>query len=301
LDYVACIQKSIDYIEENLKLEVALNDCAREAGFSVYHYYQVFGAYVGLPVMEYVRKRRLAWALTELKQGLRIIDVALDFGFGSERAFSRAFKKQYGLSPGKYRVLIDSSSPPAKLVLKSFHQNNIYGGVVMEPKFVKKEAFKVAGYEIKTTNVGRVNYQVLPEFWSRYFSQNWGKVLHEKIKPISHAELGICFPGGLEEGEFSYVIGVEVADFSGVPEGLFKGEVPAATYAVFTSPPAEREGNQLPKSVQGTWDYIYASWFPGSGYEFDDKSRVDFELYNEPSLGDHGIQADIYVPVVKKR
>ena len=171
----------------------------------------------------------------------------------------------------------------------------------MEPKFVQKAAFKVAGYELKTTNVDKVNYQVLPEFWNRYFAENWGKVLHDKIKPVSHAELGICFPGGLEEGEFSYVIGVEVADFDGAPEGLFKGEVPAATYAVFTSPPAEREGYQFSKAIQGTWDYIYASWFLGSGYEFDDHSRIDFELYDERSMGDHGIQADIYIPVVKKR
>jgi AraC family transcriptional regulator len=196
---------------------------------------------------------------------------------------------------------MDGGAVPAKLVLKSFRQNKIDGGVIMEPKLIKKAAFKVAGFETKTTNVGGVNYEVLPKFWDRYFAENWGRVLHEEIKPLSHAELGICFPGGLEEGQFSYVIGVEVADFHNLPERLFKGEIPAATYAVFTSPPAERKDNQFSKAIQGTWDYIYGSWFPISGYEFDDKVRIDFELYDERSHGNQGLQADIYIPVIRKK
>lgn len=98
MDYIVCVQKSIDYIEDNLKSEVSLSECARVAGFSIYHYYRVFGAFVGMPVMEYVRKRKLAWALTDLQKKRRIIDIAMDYGFGSERAFSRAFKKEYGRS-----------------------------------------------------------------------------------------------------------------------------------------------------------------------------------------------------------
>jgi AraC family transcriptional regulator len=306
LDYISCVQKSIDYIEDNLKSEISLIECARMAGFSVYHFYRVFEAYLGMPVMEYARKRRLAWASTDLQKGHRIIDIAMDYGFGSERAFSRAFKNEYGISPGNYRVRmlsggIGCSAKPARVILKSFQENNISGGIIMEPKIVKKPAFKVAGFELQTTNIERVNYKTVPEFWDRYFKENWDKVLHEQIKPVDNAVLGLCFPGGLESGEFSYVIGVEVADFQGVPEGMFKGEVPAATYAVFTSPAAERKDNEFSGGIQGTWDYIFSSWFPRSGYEFDDKSRIDFELYDERSQGDHGIQADIYVPVVKKR
>lgn len=293
LDYVVCVQRSIDYIEDNLKSEISLNECARIAGFSVYHLYRVFEAYVGMPVMEYARKRRLAWASTDLQKGRRIIDIAMDYGFGSERAFSRAFKNEYGISPGRYRCRIDCGGEiPSRVVLNSFQENKIYGGIIMEPKFVKKPAFKVAGFELKTTNIQKVNYETVPKFWDRYFAENWDKILHEQLKPVHDAVLGLCFPGGLESGEFSYVIGVEVADFKGISEGMFKGEVPAATYAVFTTPL---------KDIQSTWDYIFASWFPRSGYEFDDNSRIDFELYDERSQSDHGIQADIYVPVVKKK
>jgi AraC family transcriptional regulator len=170
----------------------------------------------------------------------------------------------------------------------------------MEPKIIKKSAFKVTGFERKTTNIGGVNYRELPQFWDRYFAENWAKILHGRIKPVQDADLGLCFPGGMEKGEFSYVIGVEVGDFNDIPAEMFRGEVPAATYAVFTTPPAEREGGGFSKVIQKTWDYVFAEWFPNSGYEFDDKSKIDFELYDERAQGDHGIQIDIYVPVVKR-
>jgi len=300
VDYISSLQKSIDYIEDNLKSVILPQECARLAGFSAYHFYRIFGAFVGMPVMEYVRKRKLAWAVTDLKKGRRLIDIAMDYGFGSERAFSRAFKREYGISPGRYRTQVDFSSVPAKLILNEFKRNNLYGGIIMEPRIVKKPAFKVVGFELKTTNIGGVNYKEIPKFWDRYFTEGWEKILYEQVKPENGTVLGLCFTGSMEEGNFSYVIGVEVVDFKNIPEKMFKGEVPEATYAVFTSPPADSEGNFL-KAIQGTWDYIFASWFPESGYEFDYKSLVDFELYDERAQGEYELQADMYVPVVKKQ
>jgi len=300
MDYITSIQKSIDYIEDNLKSEISIHDCARLAGFSDYHYYRVFGAFIGIPVVEYVRKRKLAWAVMDLQKGRRIIDIALDYGFGSERTFSRAFKREYGISPDRYRRQVNTNVVPTKIILTSFKKNNLYGGIIMEPRIVKKPAFKVVGFELKTTNIGGVNYREVPEFWDRYLAKGWEKILHEEIKPANDAELGICFPGGMEKGEFSYVIGVEVTDFKNVPKEMFRGNVPRATYAVFTSPPADMKDEGFSKAIQDTWDYIFSSWFPKSGYEFDDKVKVDFELYDERAQGEHGIQADIYVPVIKK-
>jgi AraC family transcriptional regulator len=301
LDYLACIQRSIDYIEENLKSEVTPSGCARAAGFSTYHYYRVFEAYVGIPVMEYVRKRKLAHVLLDLADKRRIIDIAVDFGYGSERTFSRAFKKEYGLSPGEYRKSIDSSTIPVKLVLASFQENNISGGVVMEPKIVTKPAFKVVGYELKTTNRNGQNLKDGPAFWDKYNHNDWRQKLLDHIHPVSKAELGLCFPGDIGVEDFSYIIGMEVADFNGVPAEFFKGEVPAGTWAVFTTPPANIKSDEFVKAIQGTWDYIYKNWFPKSVYEFDGSVKIDFERYDEWYNQELGIQVEIWVPVTKRK
>ena len=69
MDYRTCIQNSIDYIEEHLQESMTVDDLAKIAGFSSYHYYRVFNAYVGIPIMEYVRRRRLSYAAAELVHG----------------------------------------------------------------------------------------------------------------------------------------------------------------------------------------------------------------------------------------
>src|SRR4051794_34736340 len=104
VDYRKCIQDSIDYAEEHLQDYLSIEQLASIAGFSPYHYYRVFHVYVGMPVMEYVRRRRLAHAAAELAHGRRIIDIALDYGFDTHNGFAKAFRKIYGCPPENYRM-----------------------------------------------------------------------------------------------------------------------------------------------------------------------------------------------------
>ena len=90
MDYRMYIQNSIDYIEEHLQECMTVDELASIAGFSPYHYYRVFNAYVGIPVMEYIRRRRLAYAAAELVRGKRIIDIAMDYGFDTHNGFAKA-------------------------------------------------------------------------------------------------------------------------------------------------------------------------------------------------------------------
>ena len=69
MDYIVLIQKTIDYIDENIHEEITVDMLARIAGFSTYHYYRVFSSMAGLSVMEYVTKRKLQYALYELNNG----------------------------------------------------------------------------------------------------------------------------------------------------------------------------------------------------------------------------------------
>ncbi len=295
MDYRACIQKSVDSIEQRLKEEITVERLAAEAGFSPFHYYRIFQAYVGMPVMSYVRYRRLAHAAAELIAGRRILELALDWGFDTHAGFTRAFIKMFGMPPERYRMH-GSGRVPAPVNLKQLCDYQLTGGIVMEPKFVTRPAFYVAGYHLRTTSVNGENSRAIPAFWQEYLKNNV-KTLHSAVTPVNHSEYGLCMEADMETGEFSYVIGLEVKDPASVPEQFHKALVPAATYAVFTTPPADQQG--FVAAIQGTWNFIYEQWFPASGYEYA-PGCADYELYDERCMTDTGKQIDIYIPVMKK-
>lgn len=289
MDYRACIQNSIDYIEEHLQENITVEELAKIAGFSPYHYYRVFQAYVGIPIVEYIRRRRLTYAAAELASGKRIIDIAMSYGFETHNGFTKAFRKMYGCPPEQYRIQV-SGQMPKKVDLLLLQHYQVTGGIVVEPKFVGKPACKIAGYELKTTCRDGRNFQEIPAFWANMTPDKFA-MLHQTLHAIHPNELGICFPPDRATGDFSYVIAVEVSDYAGVPPDMFQGELPEATYAVFTVPPVEM-GPAFSESIQGTWKYIYETWFPDSGYELAE-GRAEYELYYEAT------KVEIYIPVVK--
>lgn len=100
--YRELIQDSIDYIEDNLKTELSAQELSDRAGFSLFHYYRVFQTAVGLPVMQYVLRRRLLNAIYEIKCGDKMIDVALQYGFETHGGFYKAFVREFGCTPTQY-------------------------------------------------------------------------------------------------------------------------------------------------------------------------------------------------------
>lgn len=109
MNYNAMIQKTIQYIENNLHEELSLEGIANFIGFSKYHYHRIFQKEVGVTLSEYIRYRRIAGAANILLHtDEKIIDIAVHYRFESQEAFTRAFKKYYSLPPGQYRKVIGS-------------------------------------------------------------------------------------------------------------------------------------------------------------------------------------------------
>jgi len=102
MNNIDIIQNSIDYIEQNLKAELSAEEIARKAGFSLFHYYRIFQSIVGMPVIQYVLRRKMINAIYEISCGGKIIDVALCYGFDTYAGFFKAFKREYDCSPSKY-------------------------------------------------------------------------------------------------------------------------------------------------------------------------------------------------------
>ena len=100
--YRELVQESLDYIEDNLRAEISAQDLSEKAGFSLFHYYRLFQAAVGMPVMQYILHRRLLHAIYEISLGGKMVDVALEYGFDTHAGFYKAFVREYGQTPTQF-------------------------------------------------------------------------------------------------------------------------------------------------------------------------------------------------------
>jgi AraC family transcriptional regulator len=296
-DYIDLIQRSIDYIDENITKKISVEELANISGFSTYHYYRVFYSYVGMPVIEYVTRRKLQYSVFHLSSGERVLDIALNYGFETHSGFTKAFKKAFGYSPNYYRIHAPEGFPQ-KVNLANIKENKV-GGVVMEPKIINKDALKIVGYKFDTTLRNNAHSRDIPAFWEKCDIEGKEAKLYDTQNPPRHGEYGICINTNIETDEFSYVLGVEVAAFDNALEEMYKLEVPAATYAVFTTPAVADE--DFVESIKGTWKYILEEWFPNSGYEIDG-TKLDFEFYDEHChpWEYEKLSMNIFIPIIKK-
>lgn len=295
MNYCQVIEQSLHFIETNIKEELTAEQIAHRVGYSVFHFCRIFAIYQGVPLMEFIRKKRLLLSRAELLNNHRIIEVALDYGFETASGFSKAFRKEFGYSPTTY------ISRMSGLGIKEIITN--MGGVIMDPVIRKKPTFKVAGYGINTS-IAESFTKDIAAYWNTYNGENLEAKMYKQLNPPRHGEVGICVPYS-DNGNAIYLLGVIVDDFEKVTPDMMTITVPEAEYAVFTTPPvnnistAETDDDPLSIAVKETWRYIFNEWFPNSEYEFDE-TKMDFEFYDERCHGPENILMEIYVPIIRK-
>lgn len=118
------MNKILQFIEDNLENTLLVEDIAAEAGYSEFYFSRLFREYMGVSVMEYIKKRKMIKASEMILAGKKIIDVALLFGWQSHAGFSRAFKNEFGFSPSLLRAMIVEMEQ--------------YGGRAMSHLFLKR-------------------------------------------------------------------------------------------------------------------------------------------------------------------
>lgn len=119
--YRELIQESLDYIEDNLKCEISAQELSEKAGFSLFHYYRLFQTAVGLPVMQYILRRRLLGAIYEISCGSKMIDVELQYGFETHAGFYKAFVREIGCTPARYLKQYKVKKPYRINIFKEEH------------------------------------------------------------------------------------------------------------------------------------------------------------------------------------
>ncbi len=281
-DLLRRLERGIDYVERHLSTSIQLGQVAKHAALSQYHFHRLFRARFGVPVIEYVRCRRLTIAADRLvKSEVRILDLALEVGFESQAAFSRAFLKMYGTSPAKFRR--QGKLLPWKSVFKLSDDvlNQLKKGSEMESRRMKKGKFWVAGLAKTFSAESR---REIPELWDRFVPQM--KRFAERKDANS---FGICDGSECDNGEFDYMAGVEVDDPKKIPPGWIAKEIPAGDYLVFTH---LGPISQFTKTV----DYLWGTWLPNSKHKL--RKAPDLEIYTARFIGESpASEVEIWVPV----
>ena len=271
-------QKALWFIESHLADALTLDEIAGVAGISRFHMVRAFAAATGLSVMRYVRVRRLTEAARALANGAPdILQLALEADYGSHEAFTRAFRDHFGVTPEAVRGMarLDNLRLQEPIQMDSTLTDNLQA-----PRFETSKPLLVAGLGERYNHE---NGAGIPGQWQRF---------HQSVADIpgriGKVAYGVCCNGD-DAGNFDYIAGVEVSDFSGLPRQFSSVRIPEQKYAVFTH-------TDHISTIRRTINTIWNHWLPASGLKVAD--APNFERYDEnfdPVTGNGGLE--IWVPV----
>lgn len=272
------IEKALWFIESHFASEITLEDLAKSGGVSRFHMTRAFGEATGRSIMRYVRGRRLTEAAKALSKGAPdILSVALDAGYGSHEAFTRAFRDEFGVTPEMIRAQGHRKKIELVEPIKMDERRLIN---LEPPRFENRERLLIAGlgerYTCETSGG-------IPSQWQR-FLPHMGQIPGQ----LGGTAYGVCCNSD-DAGNIDYVCGVEVQDFSRLPADWSRVRIPEQRYAVFH----QREHIS---TIRSTWNTIWNNWLPESGYEVVDAPH--FERYGDDfdsATGTGGFQ--IWIPI----
>jgi AraC family transcriptional regulator len=282
--YYEAILRASGYIEENLTQDIKIQDIIHNAGFSQYHFMRLFKAISGHTISSYIKRRKMTEASKLLlTTDMKILDIAVLFGYNSQEAFTRAFKEVYNVTPNTYRVNNVRYYNIEQIVISENILNMKASAVdPIEPKMVFKDGFLIAGLKYRGNNQ---NFDV-PKLWNR---------LDEKVETIKNRMIGNhsygyeSYDNFEKTGSFVYIAGVEVSSIADLPEDFAHQKVDGSKYAVFPI-------SSIVENVQKSIIEIYTVHLPASGlkaagnYDFEHYDH-DFEVNNENSF------ISFYVPI----
>jgi AraC family transcriptional regulator len=283
------LNSAMRYIDSALDDEIDFQHVAQLAGCSEYHFRRMFSFLSGMTLGEYIRCRRLSQAALELRDSaVKVIDVAVKYGYGSADAFARAFYEFHGLTPTDAR----REGAPLKVVPPMTFQLTIRGGNEMDYRIIEKDAFYIVGLKQRVKLIYNGVNPEIAAMWQSLTEEDIKalKVL-SNVEPVGLISGSVNFSEGRAEGsELDQLIGVAT---SAPVEGKWQVHpVPASTWAVFTV------RGKFPDVLQNVWGRIYAEWFPISGYESTAGPELLWNESKDTTLPDY--HSEIWIPVVKK-
>ena len=279
MDWTVRINRALDYIENNLAGDIDLHYASRLAFCSLSSLLSAFSVMTGMPLHEYIRKRRLSLAALEIQSSKeKIIDIGLKYGYASPTAFTRAFQSQHKVPPQYAR----SGRITLTVFPRIAFQIKLRGDIEMKCRIEKKEAFTVMG--VKTAFVYDDN--IPKDFWLET-----PKHAYDLMASVANAEpkglLGVV--ANFRDADFDYFVAVSTTR-EAAPARLEKLDVPATTWAIF-----EGEGH-----IYDLVGRFRDEWLPSSGYIRAEYDVPDIEVYHNGDLRNDTYGYELWFPVVKE-
>lgn len=286
MEWLKNLSKAIEYIEKNLAGEISYEEAAKIACCSTYYFQRMFSYVAGIPLSEYIRRRRMTQAAFELQTtDSKVLDVALKYGYTSPTSFNRAFQSVHGISPisAKAQGSVLNAYPPIRFSVK------ITGGNVMPYRVEEKEAMRIVGIRIPLKLDMEENKKSVPPFWEKTLKSS-------QFPEICH--LSNQFPKGVlgitacqSPDEIYYYIAA--ATDKPVPKDMFEYEIPAATWVIFES------DGYFKESIQSIFRRFLTEWLPFSGYTYAE--LPDIEVYPISEEKPRAGHSEVWIAVKKEK
>ncbi len=280
MEWMERLNDAISYIEGHLTGEVSYEQLGKIAGCSSYHFQRMFSYMAGIPLSEYIRRRKMSLAAVDLQGNMKIIDVAGKYGYSSPTSFNRAFQSVHGIAPSavKNGGVSVKSFPPIlfKIIVKGVEEMNY--------RIETKEAFRIVGVSVPLYKDIEKNFEVIPPKWQEISADG---TLQRLIRMMDTPPMGVLGVSSCNSTEqWRYYIAVSTSQEK---QELDEYIVPAATWAIFS-------GEGANQSIQELERRIVTEWLPSSGYEYGNAPDVEVYLNPDPQNAKY----EVWIPVVKK-
>lgn len=288
--YLQRIQAGIDYIEANLESTLDIEEVAKVAAMSRWHFQRMFRAITGDTVKCYIRTRRLSNALEALlSTDQPIIDIALAAGFETQESFTRSFIANFAIAPGKFRELGETHKFMRRMRMDERYLEHLQRNISKTPELRTIPPKHYTGLQTDYYGVDsdKNNFaDKLQTLWGDFMPR-----IDEIDTPISTIGYGVIEQTQHQSDLLQYLAAVEVFQTEKIPSGMMVRSLPETHYAIF-----EHYGDPL--AMDDTVNYIYATWLPHSEYLHTE--QADLEIYGPGYIPDSQESLVHYaIPVTK--
>jgi len=257
---IAWLNRLVDLVEESLTEDLDVVRVAASLGTTEYHLRRMFSTLAGMPLSEYVRRRRMTVAAADVVTGSGdLLGIAVRYGYGSAEAFGRAFLSVHGVSPGRAR----RDGGPLRSQPRLRFRLTVEGALPMDVRIVTRPAFRLVGHATRVPLVHQGVNTAIQEHVTSLAPQE-----HVRLKGLGdtepHGLLAVSAdidPDRREGTELTYVHGVAVTDAVEVPDDLDVIPVAAGSWAVF------RAAGPYPSTLQAVWAATATEWFPSNPWQ----------------------------------